>query len=194
MKGFDQAAAPQQEQAAPSPGMDQPPAAPSMEEAQRKPASPELQKEYEKFVGMGLMALTSEEFMPKAAQILQGKMALPQAMAQIGVVIGTKIFKAARKQGKPVSPEVLVHGGAELMGKIGEMAQAAGEDVSEEDVETAFYLAADQMNNIMAEDGAFEEDYVVEGADEFRTQVGEDQINKVAQKMMAARKQPIRNR
>lgn len=187
MKGFDQAAAPPE-------NMEQKAAPPSMEQAKGKPASPELAKEYEKFVGMGLMALSSEEFMPKAAQMLQSKMALPQAMAQIGVTIGAKIFKAARQQGKPINPAVLVHGGAELMGKIGEMAQAAGEDVSEEDVETAYYLAADQMNSMMAQDGAFDEDYAVEGQDEFMAQIGQEPVSRVQSMIAAARKKPMRDR
>ena len=147
MQGFD------------APGM----APPSAEAAKGQPASPEQQEQYNKFVLMGMSALLSEDFMPKAVQMLKSAPSKSDAMARIGSTIVGRMYDSAKQQGQPIDPTVMVHGGLEIMQQIGEMAQAAGlEDVTDEDIETAYYLAADQLNDVLGAQGAFDAELAAE--------------------------------
>ena len=74
--------------------------------------------------------------------------------------------------------------------QIGEMAQAAGlEDVTDEDIETAYYLAADQLNDVLGAQGAFDAELAAEDEDEFLAQIGQEPVQRVQSRMQGARDQ-----
>lgn len=129
MKGLSQAMGPEQ-QAGPK----------------QKPASKEEQAEYNKFVGMGMTMLWSDQFMPTAEKMLKASPDEVEAMARLGVAIGSRIYDGAKKQGHDISPAVMLHGGLEIMQQITEFAIAAGiPKIGPEDTEDAYYLAADMF-------------------------------------------------
>lgn len=161
-------------------------AAPSMDAAKGTPATEEEQDAYNRFVGMALMALSEKGFMEQAAKAIGDNPSKEDAMAKIGTTIVGRIYQASREQGAPVQPSVLLHGGAEIMQQIGEFATAAGHEVTPEQVETAFFLAADEMNDILAQQGALGEELAPEDEDEFMAN-NSGEAEKVAERIQMAR-------
>lgn len=168
--------------------------APQREGAGTRPASPEEERQYSQFVGMALKALSADAFLPKAEKILTGSGDTVSGMAQLGASVVSRLYESAKEQGKPIAPVVLLHGGAAVMQEIGEMAKAAGRtDVTPEDVETAYFMAADMMNDYLAQTGDMAELFAAEDEDEFLAQIGDEQVNSVRQRLSGARERQVQN-
>lgn len=148
--------------------------APSREAQQEPNVTPEQQQEYNKFVGFSLMTMAQDGFLEKAKKAMEANPSIEDGMAQIGANVAYRVFTKARQEGQTISPAVLVHGGAEIMEKVGEMAGAAGIEVTPEQIEDAYYMAADIMNEKLTEMGIMDEEFAAEDAEDFMAQNSEE--------------------
>ena len=185
MNGFGQALSgaqqPTPSQPAPEPKVPQPQ---GMEPQQ---ASPEMQRVYNRFVGMCLMLLWGEKFLSKASKIIKAHPNETDAMAVIGSTIVQRVFLAADEQGRPIPPEVLLHGGLEVMHEVATFAQAAGvQGIEPDEIETAFYLAADKVRDGLIRAGKMDPQQMSEQFDQIKEMAGEEKLTDVQQRMQGA--------
>lgn len=161
------------------------PKAPGIE---RQQASPELQAVYNRFVGLCMAMLWSDRFMSQASKIIQEHPDETDAMAMIGAAVVQRVYMAADQQGEPVPPEVLLHGGLEVMNEVATFAQAAGvQGIEPDEIETAFFLAADKVRAALEQAGKINPDEMAEQFEELRAMVGDDVVSATEQKLSGAR-------
>lgn len=160
--------------------------------AQGKQASPELQAQYNRFVGMCLKLLWGEKFLPKVVKMFQKHPNQTDAMASIGAGIAQRIYMEAKKNGHEIPPEVLVHGGWEVMQEIATLAQAAGiKGIEPDEIETAYYLAADKVREALDQAGLIDPQMVQEQSEQVRQMAGDDLIGNVQQRVGGAQQKTL---
>lgn len=141
-----------QGQMTPPAGPDGPkPAAQALGQGQT-PASPEQQAAYNRFVGMALLHVYDEKVMPKIIGQIGDDVAndVGRAAANVGFVV----LKKAQQGGETVPPEVILHGGQEVVASIAELvAKAKGIEMDPQQVEQAYYVAADTFRQMMQGEG-----------------------------------------
>lgn len=109
-------------------------------------ASPEDQALYNKFVGLAKKAIFDPQAgLPATLNLLKSTSDPIEAVAEAAVGIAGRVVGEARKGGVDLPGDVLLNGGAEIVSDIAELAEAAGiAQLSDQDTEQAFYLAADK--------------------------------------------------
>lgn len=128
-----------QPQAVPQQGGDE--AAPGAEALK----SPEDKAAYNRMYAYSLMLLYNKQFMPRAVEALKTAQSIEATVAQIAVSIGLRLIDAAEDQGVSINTVVLTMSGAQLIYEIAELAEKkAGVKLSQEEMESAFILAAEQ--------------------------------------------------
>ncbi len=132
--------------------------------APQKQATENQEKQFELVLSQGKLALFDEEFMPHAAKLLETSPTPVDGMAKIGAAIGTQLYMSAFKSGNLIEPIVLIEAGRKLMDDVGEFANASGVTVSPDDVENAFYMAADMTRANLVSMGAFNQDDIEDEA------------------------------
>ena len=118
-------------------------------------ASPEQQAAYNRFVGMSLLHVYDEKVMPKIlGQIGEDVVNdIGRAAANVGFVV----LKKAEQSGETIPPEVILHGGQEVVASIAELvASAKGIEMAPEQVEQAYYVAADTFRQMMQGEGGID--------------------------------------
>lgn len=115
-------------------------------------ATPEQQAAYNRFVGTALLHIYDEKVMPKiVGQIGEDVVNdIGRAAANVGFVV----LKKAQQKGETVPPEVILHGGQEVVASIAELvAKAKGIEMDPQQVEQAYYVAADTFRQMMQGEG-----------------------------------------
>lgn len=116
-------------------------------EATGNAASPEEQAMYDQVVNNALEIIYpkgEEEIAPQIREALTAgeQPVMNLAMASVSIVTG--LVQSAKKAGQAIPGEVLFHAGAQIVELVAEAAEAFKlADYSEEDIERAFYIAAD---------------------------------------------------
>ncbi|MDE4303640.1 hypothetical protein PXK30_09515 [Phaeobacter gallaeciensis] len=160
--------------------------------AQGKQAPPELQAQYDRFVGMCMKLLWGETFLPKVVQMFKKHPNQTDAMASIGAGIAQRIYMEAKKNGHEIPPEILVHGGWEVMQEIATLAQAAGiEGIEPDEIETAYYLAADKVGEALNQAGLIDHKMVEEQSKQVRQMAGDELIGNVQQRVGGAQQKTM---
>lgn len=157
-----------------------------------KPVTPELQQEYEKFVSMGLLMLFDEKTLSKTLDLLESSPNLIDTVAKVVSGVVVRLYAAARKQGEEITPEVVLHGGWEILTEVAALAVEAGiGELSEDDLETAFYIGADVTRQMMDKQGLIqpELDRPDEGVERLRAEVGDDGVRALMNRIEQARAQ-----
>lgn len=110
-------------------------------------ASPEEQRAYEIVVGMAAMGLYDEAALPAAVEALsEGDTAV--TVAAVAAPLMVRVIEAAKRAGQMPSGDVLLHAGREVVDLVVELAEKVrGEDISEEDAERAFLIAAHSVQS-----------------------------------------------
>lgn len=155
LKQAPQGAAPPQGRPAPSaePPMAQGPGQPGMAE-EASNVSPEEQAEYDAFVTNGMQLIYNEQLMPQLLERIEGGGNPIEGLANAAALVVMRLEDSAEGQGQAISNDVKFHGGTELMEQLAELAEAAGiHEYSEEEVESAFYLALDTYRSTRQEQG-----------------------------------------
>jgi hypothetical protein len=113
-------------------------------------------------------------------------------MASIGAGIAQRIYMEAKKNGHEIPPEILVHGGWEVMQEIAMVAEAAGEQgIEPDEIETAYYLAADKVRDALDQAGLIDPQMVQEQSEQIRQMAGDDLIGNVQQRVGGAQQKTM---
>lgn len=144
---------------APRPGAGAPGEAPPGEEESN--VSPEEQAEYEQFVTNGMQLMYSEELMDQILQNIEGKGNPVEGLATSAAMLVMRLEDSAEEQDREISPDVKFHGGSELLEQMAELAQEAGiHEYSDEEIESAYYLALDTYRATRQEQGKLDMDEI----------------------------------
>lgn len=136
-----------------------PGAGPPTEEAGN--VSPEEQAEYEQFVTNGMQLMYNEELMPQLLERIEGAGNPVEGLANAAAMVVMRLEDSAEGQERAISEDVKFHGGTELLEQMAELAQEAGiHEYSEEEVESAFYLALDIYRSTRQEQGKLSMDEI----------------------------------
>lgn len=156
----------------------------------RQPASPEMQKQYNQFVAMSLLMLYDEKFMKTAEEIFKKGVNVTESMARVATGIAMQIVSGAKNQGQDVPPEILLNGGWELMNEVRTFAQAATEkEISDDDMETAFYLAADMLRAAMQGAGMVDQETMKGEYERISQKIGPDAFDALVQRLRGVHEQ-----
>lgn len=156
------------------------------------PATPQQQAQYNRFFAYSLLMLYDEKFLPKVQELFQKSPTPIEAAARVGAAIATRIYIGAEKQGSKIPPEVILYAGQEVMAEIAEMARSAGiADLSQEDVETAYYMAADMVRASLEGAGKIDKTNASQDFEQIRNMVGDDKLNQVLQRMGQVQQQTV---
>lgn len=114
---------------------------------------PEMLEQAKLVLGNGITALYSAKFREKAMQMIQKSPTPAAGIARVAATIGGRIFHAAKEKGDAISPEVLAVAGLDLVQEVAEFAEKfADVEVSEEVIEDAFYVASDNLREMLGDD------------------------------------------
>lgn len=115
--------------------------------------TPELKAVYNQVYGATLSMLYSEKFMPKAEQAIQNAPTPEAGVSQIAAAIGAKVYKTAMQKGDDIPDEVMLLGGWRVVQEVADFARTdAGVEINDEQIETAFYMASEELRGMLGED------------------------------------------
>lgn len=155
-------------------------------------ATPEQRAQFDQFVSTGMAILFDPQFVNTARQRIEGDDNPIDAVAEVATNIVNRIFTEAMKQGEDIDQLVVLHGGWQILNYVAEVAQVgAGVEMAPEDIETAFYLAADKFRKMLEAEGLMEP--IQDPQEGYRKAVqivgDEQQLQSGVQRAMAARRQ-----
>lgn len=120
-------------------------------------ATPEQRAQFDQFVATGMAILFDPQFVNTARQRIEGDDNPIDAVAEVATNIVNRIFTEAMKQGEDIDQLVVLHGGWQILNYVAEVAQVgAGVEMTPDDIETAFYLAADKFRKMLEAAGLME--------------------------------------
>lgn len=184
----------QKEQTAPVPGAENAPQGMDGENASEhgRQASPEMQAIYNRFVGACMMAIWDEKFMPKVLKMFQDHPNQTDALALVAAGVAQRIYMGARKKGMEIPLEVMLHGGIEVVQQVAELATAGGiEGIEPDEVETAYYLAADKVRDALSSAGMLDLSGAEENLAELKSMVGDEPFSNVSGRMQASQQKTM---
>lgn len=121
--------------------------------------SAEEQQQYNRFVGNGMQMMFAEEGLSTVVESLKGDGNPVEGLANSVVAVVTRLEDSAKQAGEAVSGDVLYHGGVELLEQLADLAKVAGvHDFSEDEMESAMYLALDTYRITREQDGGLPQD------------------------------------
>ncbi|GAB5434808.1 MAG: hypothetical protein EpisKO_41780 [Epibacterium sp.] len=157
-----------------------------------KQASPEMQKVYNRFVGACMLVVWDEKFMPKALELFQKNPNQTDALASVTAGVVQRVFQEAKKKGTSIPLEVLVHGGLEVVQQVAEMATTGGvQGIERDEIETAFYLAADKLREVLVSSGDLDLSEAEQGLQQLRAAGGDDAFTNVQTRMQGAQQKTM---
>lgn len=118
------------------------------------PASPEEQAEYEEFVTKGMDLMYNDKAMEEVIRSALGDSNPIEGLANTLVVVVKRLEDSAGEAGREFSGDVKLHAARELLEQLVELVEATGaHEFTEEEMESAFYLALDTYRTIKQESG-----------------------------------------
>lgn len=128
-------------------------------------ASAEEQQLYNRFVAQTMLLLYDDKFMPTALEMVRKATTPMEGIARVVSAVGMRVFKAAQEAGDQIPGSILLHAGLEVTGLAAEMAAAAGlKPLTPEEIEAAFYLAAEKFAAAAKSAGMVDEGVMAEDA------------------------------
>lgn len=109
---------------------------------------------HNKLYGLSAQILYDEAFLPKIKAIFEKAPTPAIGATSLLVSIGSQILNSARQGGEEISGVALLTSGWMIMQEIAELVEAKlGVKMTDEQIEGAFYNAADQMQEIISKHG-----------------------------------------
>lgn len=168
------------------------PEAESFAASHGKQASPEMQKTYNRFVGACMLVVWDEKFMPKALELFQNSPNQTDALASVTAGVVQRVSQEAKKRSQPIPLEVMVHGGLEVVQQVADMATTGGiQGIEPDEIETAFYLAADKVRDVLVASGDLDLSEAKQGMEQLRAAGGEDVLSNVQTRMQGAQQKTM---
>lgn len=131
--------------------MDQQPNA--MNAPQATPSNEEMEM-HNRLYSLSVALLYDKAFIPKAAEVFEKAPTPAAGAATLLVTIGTRLIASAQQQGMEIPGTAFLSAGAMVMQEIAEFAETQlGVKMSPDQIEGAFYSAADQMQTIVKKRG-----------------------------------------
>lgn len=148
--GQQQPAMPQPKAAgapAPPPGGAQTPGAGmgTAEKPGQRKATPQQEQQYSALYSAAVAMLYSEKFKAKAIKMLKSDGDPVDLMARLGAPIFSRVVTEMAKRGAELEAVAVIEAGRTFIEEIGDLAKTVGTEVSDEDIENAFYIAADTV-------------------------------------------------
>ena len=159
----------------------------SQDQAPQRQATDEQQAQYNKFYAKTVELLFNEQFLQAGAKLLQQAPTVVDGMARIGATVASRVYMQAAKEGAPPEPIVVIESGREIMAEVADFAKALEYEVSDEDIETAYYMAADLMRQTLVDAGVIDEEAMLDEASELGKSYPPDQMQPITDKVAAAR-------
>lgn len=104
---------------------------------------------HDKVYGMAASILYDEQFLPKAKEMFEKAGSPVAAASTLAVALGAKVLEAAGRSGKQIPSAALLSAGWAVMTEIQDFAkQVMKTELTREQVEAAFFNAADQLSDI----------------------------------------------
>lgn len=118
--------------------------APSSADEDETNVTPEEQEQYNQFVTNGMQLMYSEQSMPQLIQTIKSGGTPVEGIANALATLVMRLEDSSGQQGAEISGDAKFHGASEILGQMAELAEQAGvPEFSEEDIESALYLALD---------------------------------------------------
>ena len=164
MRGLMQSEQPVDENAAPVSEAAPMPEAPQEAEASEagaemegmENASPEEQALYDELIANSYNLIYDKKALPGVLKSLQGDVP-GEALALTAATIVKELTDSARKNGKEFPGDVLLNAGQEIVEELADLQMEAGiADLSQEDLEGAFYKALDLYREMAQADGTLD--------------------------------------
>ncbi len=121
--------------------------------------SPEEQAQYTAFVETALNLISDDRFEDGLLKSLGGSKDPVLSLASTALTVVQRVEASASQKGQQVSGDVLLHAGEEIVGALAEMAGAANiHDYTQEEMDGAFYRAADMYREEKQARGEIDQD------------------------------------
>lgn len=121
--------------------------------------TPEEQAQYDEFVANGMNLIYDEKGLQQTLESLEGDGSPIEGLASTLIGVVSRLEDSAEEAGTPISGDVVYHGGVELLEQLAEMSSKAKlHDYSEEDMESALFMALDQYRQMRQQQGKLPED------------------------------------
>lgn len=119
----------------------------------------EEQSSYDRFVTNGMQMLYNPQALPQLLESVRGDGNPIQGLANALVTLVTRLEDSAEQAGDQVSGDVMLHGGTELLEQMVELAEEAGvHKFTDEEIESALYLAMDTYRTTRQQQGRLPEE------------------------------------
>lgn len=140
---------------------------PQLGEGGQKP-TPEQQAAYDRYVGAAMMHIYTPKVIDKIVQSISPEDPVA-TMGRAAANVGFVVMKKAEQDGQKVPPEVLLHGGKEVVAAIAELYERkGGQELAPEQVEQAYYVAADDFRQMMQGEGSIDPESAQQGMQELQ--------------------------
>lgn len=152
-----------------------------------KQATPEQQASFDKFLAASRSLLFDDSFLEKGANIMSQAATTVDGMARIGASIASRIYMQAAKEGEIIETIVLVEAGRVFMNDIADFAKALNHEVSEDDIDDAYLMAADMVRKTLDDSGLLDREMMEKEAAQAREIFTEEDFNPIRERMAKSR-------
>lgn len=143
--------------------------------------TPEEQADYDEFVTNGMKVMYSKDRIKKFLQSIEGGGNAVKGLANAVSILVMRLEDDAKNNGKEFSGDVMIHAAQELMEQMAELAEAAGiHTFTEEEMESAFYLALDRYRSTRQQAGTLPVDEIKQDVDELRVAEQQGRLEEIA--------------
>lgn len=150
-------------------------------------ADPQMQEIYDRFVSLAVLHIHNEKVLPSLVERMRSGEPV-QAIGEIAATVGHAVVKKAEASGQQIPDAVLLHGGGEIVQALADIARKAGiADLSEEEVEQAFYIAADTFRQMRQGEGAVDQKQMQQGMSEIADLQGSGELDRLLEGVKASR-------
>jgi hypothetical protein len=117
---------------------------------------------------------------------------IEDGMARLAVAVATRVYDAADEAGQEIPLEIVLVGGLQVMEAVVEFTQQTGVgEVTDEEAETAFYIAADMFRGHLDGQGKIDHEEMAQTLEQIRAEQGDEPINRVQDRLTATQQAQI---
>lgn len=150
-------------------------------------ASPEEQQLYEKFVSMALLHIYNEKTLPTIIERMKEGDNPRQSIGEVAAGIGFAVMKKAQAAGESIPGEIILHGGQEVVSALVEIYEkGSGEEMSEGDINGAYYVAADEFRELAEGEGMIDPEALAGDMQSFQAMEEDGSLAAMMQQLQGA--------
>lgn len=150
-------------------------------------ASPEEQDLYDRFVSMATMVIWNEQMIGPNIERLKSSPDPAAVAGEIASQAAQRVVARAAEDGIQIPPDVILHGGEEIVGQVVDLAEKAGIELSDDDVERAWYAAADDFGQSMTAQGVYTDELHRADAEDLKAMADDGTVDRILAELAAQR-------